>query len=533
MVIIMAYYLGLTIPIGWGHDPSACLIKDNKILAFAEEERFNRYKHSFSLFPRNAIKYCLDFAGIKISDVVVGFNFDPKKFKRGAPTPRKMIGARISEQNMRNMTRLVKFYFGADPKQYYLAHHLAHAFSSFPLSGLQSGVSFNLDAVGERTSTLLGNFAGSDFNTLVESDHSLGYFYSRFTQWLGFDAVEGEGTVMGLAPYGKPVHDLSEFARPTNGSVPFYSKTEPEDIEKKFGTRRYGPVEEVHKNMAASIQETLEKIMIHMAHQYKADSLVIAGGIGLNCVANGRLVEEGYVKDVFIQPAAGDAGGSIGAAVWLAMQDGHKFDKMEHIYYGPGYTNEQIKKVLDLCDVDYEFHKDIAGKAAELIAKDKIIGWFQGRMEGGPRALGNRSILANPTNPKMKDILNSRVKHREPWRPFCPSILYEDRAKYFSSDKESPFMILAFHVKKEMQKEIPAVVHVDGTARPQTVRRSQNPLYYKLLQNLKKEIGHGVVINTSFNVKGEPVVCRPEDAVRCFFGTGMDALAIGNYLVKK
>ena len=527
----MTYYLGLTIPIGWGHDPSACLVKDNKILAFAEEERFNRYKHSFSLFPRYAVKYCLDHAGITINDVVIGFNFDPKKFRKGAITPRKMIGAKIAEQQMRNMTRLVKFYFGGDTQQNYIAHHLTHAYSSFPLSGMKSGHSFNLDAVGERTSTMLGRFDEENFTQLVDSEHSLGYFYARFTQWLGFDAVEGEGTVMGLAPYGKPVHDLSDFARPS-GKL-FLSKPEYAEILKRFGSRRYGPVEDIHRDVAASVQDTLEKIMIHLSEQYSSDNLVVAGGVALNCVANGRLVEEGHVKNVFIQPAAGDSGGSIGAAVYLAMQDGHKFDKMEHIYYGPSFSDAEIKKVLDSCGVKYSYHKDIAGVAAEMVAKNKIIGWFQGRMEGGPRALGNRSILANPTNPKMKDILNSRVKHREPWRPFCPSLLNEDRAKYFSSDKESPFMILAFHVKEEMQKEIPAVVHIDGTARPQTVKRSQNPLYYKFLRNMKKETGHGVVINTSFNVKGEPVVCKPDDAVRCFFGTGLDALCIGNYLVKK
>lgn len=525
----MTYYLGITTPVGWGHDPGACLVKDNKIIAFAEEERFVRYKHAFQMFPRFAIKYCLDHAGIGIDDVEIGTNVDPKKFRLGAYTPKKIVGAKIAAQEYQNMVKNVEFYFGGAPKITHVQHHITHAYSAFPLSGFSSGHTFNMDAVGERTSTMVGEFNGG-LKILLDSSHSLGYLYTRFTQWLGFDGADGEGTVMGLAPYGKPIIDLSEFARTADT---LYAKCDYKDIIARFGPRRLGMIEEKHKDIAASLQATLEKILIHMVQKYNVERLCMAGGVALNCVANGRLIEEQYVKDIFVQPASSDAGGALGAAVYLAMQDGHKFDKMEHIYYGPSFSDSEIKKVLDSCGLRYEYHKDIAGVAAELVAKNKIIGWFQGRMEAGPRALGNRSILANPTNPKMKDILNSRVKHREPWRPFCPSLLNDDRAKYFSADKESPFMILAFHVKEEMQKEIPAIVHVDGTARPQTVTKKQNPLYYKFLKNMKKETGHGVVINTSFNVKGEPIVNRPEDAVRCFFGTGLDAVCIGNYLVKK
>lgn len=459
----------------------------------------------------------------------IGTNVDPKKFRLGAYTPKKFVGAKIAAQDYFNMVKNVGFYFGSAPKITHIQHHLTHAYSSFPLSGFSSGHTFNMDAVGERTSTMVGEFSDK-LKVLLDSDHSLGYLYTRFTQWLGFDGADGEGTVMGLAPYGKPVYDLSEFARPAN---PLYAKCDYKDIIARFGPRRIGAMEEKHKNIAASLQSTLEKIIIHMVEKYNVERLCMAGGVALNCVANGRLIEENYVKDIFVQPASSDAGGALGAAIYLAMQDGHRFDKMEHIYYGPSYTNDQIKKVLNLCNVQYEYHKDIAGVAAELVAKDKIIGWFQGRMEAGPRALGNRSILANPCNPKMKDIINNRIKHREPWRPFCPSVLNEDRKKYFERDYESPFMILAFHVKEEMRKEIPSVVHIDGTARPQTVTRKQNLLYHKFLENIKKETGHGVVINTSFNIKGEPITCRPEDAIRCFFGTGLDALCLGNYLIKK
>ena len=218
----------------------------------------------------------------------------------------------------------------------------------------------------------------------------------------------------------------------------------------------------------------------------------------------------------------------------MAMDDGHKYDwKMDHIYYGPGFTNEQIEESLKLCKLDYEYHDDITGVAAELIANGKIIGWFQGRMEGGPRALGNRSILADPRDPDMKDKLNSQIKHRESWRPFCPSMLNEDRSEYFDFDHESPFMILAFDVKEEKRSEIPSVVHVDGTARPQTVTKQQNPVYHDLISKFKKITGVPVLINTSFNIKGEPIVCTPEDAIRCFYGTGIDSLILGNFIIKK
>jgi len=527
------YYLGITTPIGWGHDTAACLVKDNKIIAFAEEERFIRYKHAYNVFfPTRAIKFCLQYAGITIKDVEIGFTIDPKAYWKKAYTPKKMLSAYLDKRYFSDTEKLVRYYFGYEPKSRYIEHHVAHAYSSFPISGFNKGISFNLDAVGQRTSSMIGSFNKTEFKELDRTISSLGYFYGRFTQWLGFESAADEGKVMGLASYGEPKYDLSKFVN--FSQKPFHTSLEPHEIEKMFGPRRYGEIQQIHKDVAASVQYTLEKVLLHLVDLYKPDNLCLAGGVALNCVANGKLITSGKIKDIFIQPSASDAGAAIGAAIKMAMDDGHKFNwKMDHIYYGPEFTNEQIEKSIKLCKLEYEYHDDITGLAADLISRGKIIGWLQGRMEGGPRALGNRSILADPRNPKMKDKLNNEVKHREPWRPFCPSILNEDRAKYFDFDHESPFMILAFDVKEEKREEIPAVVHVDGTARPQTVTKEQNPVYYKLLKAFKQQTGVPVLINTSFNIKGEPIVCTPEDAIRCFFGTGIDALIMGNYLLKK
>ncbi len=535
------YYLGITagaVLSELGHDPAACLIKDNRIVAFVEEERFVRVKHAGGFFPVNAIKYCLNEGGVKLDEVKIGYYMNPACFWKRTFTPKNVVGAIRANNYMGMIPKFLKFYFGHKPDVEYVNHHTCHTYSSFPFSGMKVSTCFSIDGGGERTATLVSQCNSDKVATLGESfkPNSMGQFYGQFTNWLGFKMLDEEGKTMGLAPYGEPKYDLSGFIRFEKG---MHKVTKDawelyEAIESSFGTRRIGEIQKIHKDVAASVQKKLEEVSINMVKYYDVKNLTLCGGIALNCKMNGEILNSGLIKDIFVQPVANDAGCAIGAAAYLSMLDGNRFDKLEHLYYGPEYSNEQIKKTLDICKVKYEYHDDIAGIGAELIAKGKIISWFQGRMEGGPRALGGRSILADPSDPKMQDRINYFVKHREPWRPFCPSMLEEDKEKYLENAHEDPFMILTFKIKEEWQKELPAIVHpADKTARPQTVRKSANPLYWKLINNFKKETGVSVVLNTSFNIQGEPIVCIPEDAVRCFFGNGLDYLLIGNYLVKK
>jgi len=544
----MTYYLGIASSAmgDLGHDPSACLIKNNKIVAMAEEERFVRVKHAKGYFPVNAVKYCLKHENISLDDVKIGYYLNPKLFTKGRKTLSLLIGAWRMNDYVKRMPKNFKFHFGIEPKINFIEHHVCHVYSSFPLSGFKRAVTVSMDGAGERTSTLITS-CGSNIekDREIYAPNSLGFFYALFTEWLGFRKFNGEGKVMGLASYGDPKYDLSKFIGFKDGAhhvkIPnrFFS-TETwnlwsyhKEIQKKFGPRRTGKIQKIHEDVAASVQNKLEEVVLKMLEKIETKNLCLAGGVALNCKMNGRILESDFVKDIFIQPVANDAGCSLGAAVYMAMQDGKKFKKMEHTCLGPEFSNDEIKTILKTCKIEYEYHNDIAGIAAELLAKGKIIGWFQGRMECGPRALGNRSILADPRDPDMKDKINYLVKHREPWRPFCPSILAEANDEYFENAYESPFMILTFRVKKEKLKEIPSVVHVDETVRPQTVEKNINPLYYKLIKNFYEETNIPLILNTSFNIRGEPIVCKPEDAIRTFYGTGMDYLILGNFLIRK
>lgn len=528
------HYLGISCVT---HDTSACLIKNNEIIAFVEEERFNRIKHT-THFPVNSIKYCLEKGGVTLSDVKIGISYDPNLVLGGGILSKINPIETIPKIQFRNrivdQSKKFKFYFGTDVKVNFLKHHDCHQFSSFPLSGFDESISISVDGYGENNSAVINHVAGGKVKLLKEVflPHSLGNFYSYFTDWLGFEVNEGEGKTMGLAPYGKSVYNLSDSIKFSNGD--FKLLTTPKMIEKRFGPRRLGEIQQIHKDVAASVQKSLEDALLHMTAFYnKSKNLCLSGGVALNCVANGKILESRHIDNIFIQPAANDAGTALGAAVMMASRDGHKFKKMEHIYYGPEFSNTQIKKILDLNKLEYEYVKNIEKTAAHLISEGKIVSWFQGRIEVGPRALGNRSILADPRDPKMKDKVNKLVKHRESWRPFCPSLLEHSMKDYFTIDYESPYMILALEVKEGMRKEIPSVVHVDGTARPQTVNERQNKTYFKLIKEFENVTGIPVLLNTSFNIKGEPIVCTPQDAVRCFFGTGLDALALGNYLIEK
>ena len=565
----MSYILGITQ--GSASNPSAALVHNGKLIAAAEEERFVRIKNAPKIFPKNAIDFCLKYAGISPENVTkIAISFDSPRnyllkeilFMAKKPHVAVLIPDIIQTYKELKTPILKK----EKEKICFFPHHLAHAASTFYLSGFKKSNIITIDGRGETDATTLAIGENKKIEVIKKYSYlnSLGDLWERFTYILGFTPHRHEGKVMGLAPYGKKLDSKGIIKFTKNGysletpqayltAIKFFVESIIKKynldqdtirfnnlVTKKFGPRR-NPNERIlqrHADIAATIQSVYEKVLIKLAVQlYElngVENFSLAGGCALNCSANGRLFEEGFVKDVFIQPAANDAGGSIGAALLAAQKEGQtKLYKMSDAYWGPSYDEEVTRKILIENQLKFEYFKDIAGVCAELIAKKKIVGWFQGRMEIGPRALGNRSILADPTERKMKDIINLKVKHREPWRPFAPSLLYEYTGEYLENPYYSPFMLMSFKVKKEKVKEIPAVVHIDGSTRPQVLRREVNPLYYKMIKEFEKVKGVPCVLNTSFNDKEEPIVCSPQDAINTFKKTSMDYLIIGNYLIKK
>lgn len=532
-----------------GHDTAASILTDDGRIFSAEEERFNRIKHSGGKFPSNAISYCLKNAGLKIQEIdFVGIASEPKVFrsrdmlvftKNSLPhmwKPYYTAGffyRTFSSMGIPKMTeRLVKKHFGYCPPIRCVEHHLAHASSAFRMSGFNRANIITLDGEAELISAMLAVGNGTEIEVIkrIHLPHSLGHLYSTITEKLGFEPNEGEGKVMGLAAYGKPALDFSNILKVNGGGFTV-------DYKKLEGFPRRLKGEELtkeHKNVAASLQKAVTEAFIELARYMREltgyRNLCLAGGVVLNADANGKLLRSGLVDDIFIQPAASDPGTTLGACLHIAKKNA----KMEHNYLGPRWANEKIEKILKQFKVRYRTVSGIEQYVGEeLLPKGKIVGWFQGRMELGPRALGNRSILADPRNSKMKDELNNRVKHREPWRPFAPSVLEEKADKYFIKNHHSPYMILMFDTYPEKSGEIPAAIHVDGTARTQTVSRKTNPKYHGLIRAFYRETGVPVIVNTSFNLAGEPIVCSPQDAIRTFYGSGMDYLAIGNYLLSK
>jgi carbamoyltransferase len=458
---------------------------------------------------------------------------------------------------MKKTTSLIRKKF---PRAKYqeVYHHLAHAASSFFLSPYHEAAVLVVDGLGELTSTSIGHGEGGKIRLLNEQffPHSLGLLYSLVTDYLGFEANSDEYKVMGLASYGKPAfyESFSNFVQLTADGM-FRLNLEyfnpgfrgPNYLGEKF-YKTFGPVRqrgeavtERHADIAASLQKCLEEAVFHIANHLHnltgQKQLCLAGGVALNCSMNGKLIERTPFKQVFIQPAANDPGTAIGAAYYVYHQTlGHRRDfQMTHAYLGPEYSNEEIKKALDLAKQMYAFFEEpeLLKYAAKLLAEGKIVGWFQGRMEWGPRALGNRSILADPTRSDMKDIINYYVKHREEFRPFAPAVVEERAKEFFEVSEPSPFMLFACRVKEEAKNKIPAVTHIDGTARVQTISRDVNARFYNLIVEFERLRGVPVLLNTSFNIMGEPIVCTPRDAVRCFAACGMDALVIGNFLLEK
>lgn len=563
------YVLGLTAQY---HDAACALMKDGQVVAAVEEERLNRIKH-WGGFPEQSIRYCLEEAGISIRNVShVAYYFDPWRRLKSVilgsiANTRTIFGVKKSAGFIRRSyeqykrakeTRNLMTNLGFEGEFHFVQHHVSHAASSYLVSPFEEAAILTVDATGEKESTLLAHGIGNKINVLssVDQPNSMGYLYAAVTNYLGFMRNSDEYKVMGLASYGKPVFldKFREIVRlapdgrflfEKNYFVPPSPPAEPKKLSKKFikefgpAREKNAPLDERHADIAASLQRLLEDTLVYVAdHLYKttrSDNLCMAGGVALNVVANGKIMERTKFKNIYIQPAAHDPGCAIGSAAYVYhhILGNPRTHVLEDPYLGPGFTSDEIEAALIEAKVSFHREEDICGKVASLVAEGNIIGWYQGRMEWGPRALGNRSILADARNPEMKDIVNRRIKQRESFRPFAPAVLRERVADYFEYDGESPFMLMVVRVREDRRHEIPSVVHVDGTARIQTVDRNTNPRFYDMIAKFNDITGVPVVMNTSFNIAGEPIVCTPVDAVRSLFSADLDYLAAGDFLVKK
>lgn len=555
-------------------DSAASLIKDGELIAAAEEERFSRVKHHVG-FPFKAIQYCLDYAGITLKDVEhVGLYWKPWVLRHKAMQAVKsaflspdMFKARVD----RGVAQVSESYLGmfwhpkrlrehfgpSDFKFHFLEHHQCHAASAFFVSPFETAAILTWDGTGEDTTTLFcqGNDRRIKVLKRIKLPHSLGQFYSAVTNYIGFDMFAGdEWKVMGLAAYGKPEYYdfFSQKVLTKNGNGDFHYNIKvldhhlakhyqfPDAVKKELGEPRQRGAEltEHHWNIAASAQKVLEDTAIHLVHRIKEmtgeENLCMAGGVAFNSVMNGRIFHETPFKRFYVQPAAGDAGCSLGAALMIWHQKLQKPREfvMTHAYYGPKFSNEECRAALDEAGLEYETLPDeeLLPKLAKMIADGAIIGWFQGRMEWGPRALGARSFIADPRRADMRELLNHKVKLREWFRPLAPSMLEEEGANVFGKEHHDPFMITVIEVAEEYKDKIPAVVHVDGTARPQMVSRETNPRYWNLINEFRKLTGIPMLLNTSFNIQ-EPIVCTPENAINTFRSANFDALVLENNLV--
>ncbi|MFA6321080.1 MAG: carbamoyltransferase C-terminal domain-containing protein [Candidatus Omnitrophota bacterium] len=556
------------------HDPAAAIVVDGKVAAAAEEERFIRDKHAVGKPCVRSIEFCLKEAGITPADIdAVAFpwSFDalnkkkwPYAFKTLFSEPSRAYKAISKSGKQCAQTRKAVFdllkHFGIDlppEKIFFVEHHLAHAASAYLLSGYDDAAIMSIDGSGEFTSTLFAEGKAGRIKKIKEIDlpDSLGRFYSTMTAYLGFDPNDGEYKLMGMAPYGDPSKVDLSFMISTDGRSfkvnpdyvwPIRSRRFTKDamiprkLVERFGPPRKGDeLDEPYIHIAAATQKIFEDIILKLMGYHLGGSLMTcgklayAGGCALNVSLNRKLVENPLVKDMFVQPASHDAGTPLGAAVYAANMLGDRIEPMKDAYLGPSFSNAQIEQALKRSDISYKKSANIEEDVAQLLAEGLVVGWFQGRMEFGPRALGNRSILGNPTIPGTSDRINEMVKFREKWRPFCPSILREHAKEILGRDIDAPYMTLSFHVTKEWKSRIPEVVHVDGTMRPQTVSSSGNPRFYKLLKLFFGKTGVPVLINTSLNRRGEPMVCSPEDAVNMYLGSGLDHLAIGDFLVTR
>jgi len=551
------------------HDSAAVLVEDCRVVAGAEEERFSRRKHDSS-FPRNAIRFCLDYTGTAAAalDLVVFYDKPLKKLERALVTARQygpraapLIDWQVSDFTHRG-SRLaddVIELLGCTVPVEYCEHHLSHAASVFYISPFEDAAIVTVDGVGEwaTTSLFVGTGDGIEQIREIHYPHSLGLLYATMTAYLGFEVNEGEYKVMGLASYGEPAFDREVSQLLTifddgsfRNNLEFFSYMYDERsmftplLVELLGPPRDAsePVTQRHMNIAASLQGLCERALVNLvraAHRETGrDRLCLAGGVAQNVVANSRLLAEAGFAEIFVHPASGDSGGAIGAALYAA----HRRSRSARVAIadydtciGPHFSNAMIRAALDEADARYEQLEpaELLAYTAGLLTQNMIIGWFQGRMEFGPRALGCRSIIASPCDPQMKDILNARVKFREDFRPFAPAVLEEYSEEYFDHPGKSPYMLFCPKVRPGKAGTIPAVTHVDGTARIQTVAKATNPRFHALIDEFRKLSGVPVVVNTSFNIRGEPIVCTPRDALKCFYGTEIDFLVIGDFVVSK
>ncbi len=582
-----SYILGIN---AFHGDASACLLKDGQLIAAAEEERFRRIKH-WAGFPTGAIIYCLSEAGIGISQVEhIAINRDPsanllqkalfsflKKPSLSAITDRLKNAGKVKDVSELLSQSLGEPKDHLSAKIHHIEHHLAHLGSSFFVSPFRQAAVISVDGFGDFVSTMWGT--GDDTSITIKDKvhfpHSLGLFYLAITQYLGFPHYGDEYKVMGLAPYGQPLYlepmrqivkllpkglfelSLDYFSHHSEGVAMVWDDGEPkigkvftDQLEKLLGpSRKNGDqLTQFHKDIAASAQAMYEEaffhLLNHVASETKMNSLALAGGCAMNSVANGKIFNHTPFKEVYIQSAAGDSGGSIGAAytVWHQLLNHPRAFVMQHSYWGPRYSANQIQSLLQerSNDIDsaqctitrYDNELALCQRTAQAISEGKVIGWFQGRMEWGPRALGNRSILGDPRRADMKDILNLKIKRRESFRPFAPSILRRATGEWFELDNDVPFMLQVFQIRASQRERIPAVTHVNGSGRLQTVTEEQNSRYFRLIESFEKITGVPILLNTSFN-ENEPVVCNPEEALNCFLRTKMDILVIENYLIER
>jgi carbamoyltransferase len=547
------------------HDSSACIVRDGELLFAVAEERLSRKKHDHG-FPELAIAACLDFAKVsaaQLDEICFGwqapgalFRHDVKCYVTGG-LPRTYLNvlnsARyyLSTAHQRGGAKTFARQFGnVKARVRFVDHHLAHAISAYAYSGFSDSAVVVMDGRGawEATSIWHGRDGRLDHILTIPFPDSIGYFFSEFTEFLGFQRNSDEWKVMGLAPYGQPGVDLAPFidlqAIPYRvhhkklvapGANPFA------ELVKRLGPKRVpeSEISDHHKNIAWAAQDACEVAMMNVVslalQKTGRRNLCMAGGVALNSKANGKIAASGLVDRFFVQPAASDDGVALGAALAPYLDNGGKLPNraMRHAYFGPEFQDAEIESVLQTYKLRYSRLEDVASTVADLLARGKIIGWFQGRMEFGPRALGARSILADPRDPEMNAKVNNAVKFREWWRPFAPSFKKEAVSDYLESAADSPFMILTAQVRPEKRGIIPSVTHVDGSARPQTVEKEINPLYWRLIDGFGKRTGVPVIMNTSFNLRGEAIVNTPTDAIRTFFSSGMDALSIGSFLVEK
>jgi carbamoyltransferase len=593
---------------GLGEGPGACLVRDGRLVAMAEEERFTRLKGSHGMFPSRAIAWLMGSNGLCLEDVDrIAFSWNCRDYPwrvarrfartflrhraratrsvdgRAGSTPFSTAGEillrwhpavvlRSIEQGMR-----AAGLAGRVPPVEFVDHHLAHAYSTYQLSGFDRAGILTLDGSGELTATQLALGENGSVRVLerFEIPDSLGWFYAAITQYLGFVPYRDEGKLMGLAALGEErrnanvwLEPLSEVLRVgasgyavdpiythfgahhhgdrfTDALADLLTAIDPratpiaygEKVETAGGpTSRY--LLDHYVDIAWAAQELLERAAVMLARrlvrEQGVEDLCLAGGVALNCKMNGEVLRRSGARRIFVQPASNDCGSALGAALYVAHQLGENVRRpLEHVFYGPGFDNDEIRNALEACNVSYRAVEDPSAEAARLLEQEQIIGWFQGRMEFGARALGGRSILASPLQSGMRDRVNREVKYRESWRPFCPSLAAGVEATYLEDPGQASFMIVAYEATPACRSELPAVVHVDGTVRPQVVSAGAHPRFHALIEEFGRRTGHPVVLNTSLNVRSEPIVCTPLETIRCFFSNGLQALVIGDFVVSK